>query len=112
MALLRNSDTAENITRYVSVDVQQSVIRTTQEMLNGQTYIQRIGSPIINYTVTAYVTRAGKAQLMSAEDTAALLRADVKHGTYTGRITSLKFSERMAGDWFEATIVLAKEVDA
>ena len=112
MAMLTNSDTDEKITKFVSVDTGQSVIRATQEMLDGQVYIQRIGNPTVTYTVIAYVDRNGKSLLMKAEDTADLLKASVKHGIYLGRITSLKFSERMVGDWFKATLVLVKEVDA
>lgn len=43
--------------------------------------------------------------------TAILLRAEVKHGTYHGRLTDIKF-DRNAGDTFETTITLAKEVTA
>jgi len=111
MALLKNQDTDTSITRFVSLNDKQEVIRTEQRLLDGSVYIQRIGNPMVLYSVTAYVDRMGKTLLQSAEDTAALLEAEVKHGTYHGRITELSFSERMACDWFKATVTLAKEAD-
>ena len=111
MALLKNMDSGAYITRFVSLSVSQEVIRTTQELLSGEVYIQRIGSPMISYEVKAYVNRTGKALLLDAEDAAALLEVTVLHGTYYGRITKLKIDDRMAGDYFEAEITLAKEVE-
>ena len=111
MALLKNMDTGEHITRFVSLSVTQEVIRTTQELLSGEVYVQRIGVPMVSYEVKAYVNRMGKDQLFTAEDTAALLEVTVLHGTYYGRITKLKIDDRMAGDWFEATVTLCKEVE-
>lgn len=112
MALLKNMDTGEHITRFVSLSVAQEVIRSTQELLSGEVYIQRIGEPLVSYEVKAYVNTTGKHLLLTAEDTAALLETTVLHGTYYGRITKLKFDDRMAGDYFEAEITLAKEVEA
>ena len=109
MALLKNEDTGNEITRFVSLQKSQELIRTEQTLLSGEVYIQRIGEPVIYYSVTAYVNRTGKELLMAAEDTAALIKVDVSHGTYYGRITDLKFSSRMAGDWFKADITLARE---
>jgi len=109
MSLLKNIDTNTDISYFVSLNVNQEVIRTTQKLLSGEVYIQRIGKPIVSYTVSAFVTRIGKELLMAAEDTAALMKVEVKHGTYYGRITELKFSERLAGDWFNATMTLVKE---
>lgn len=111
MTYLKNSETNTLITRFVSLEEKQEVIRTAQTLLSGGVYIQRIGEPTISYTVTAYVNRTGKALLFTAEDTDALLSVSVKHGLYYGRITDLSFSERMAGEWFKATLTLAKEVD-
>ncbi len=111
MALLKNMNTGEHITRFVSLSVAQEVIRSTQELLSGEVYIQRIGAPLVSYEVKAYVNRVGKLQLLDAEDTAALLEVAVRHGTYYGRITKLKIDDRMAGDWFEADLTLCKEVE-
>lgn len=111
MALLKNMDTGEHISRFVSLSVMQEVIRSTQELLSGKVYIQRIGSPIVSYEVKAYVNRTGKLQLLDAEDSAALLEVTVLHGTYYGRITELKIDDRMPGDWFEAEVTLVKEAE-
>ena len=111
MSYLKNADTNTLITRFVSLEEKQEVIRTAQTLLSGGVYIQRIGEPTVSYAVTAYVNRTGKAQLLTAEDTAALLSVSVKHGDYHGRVTELSFSERMAEDWFKATLTLAKEVE-
>ena len=111
MALLKNVDTDANITAFVSLEEKQELIRNAQTLLSGRVYIQRIGKPTKYYSVTAFVNRTGKAQLEDAEDTAALLSVRVKHGEYVGRITELSFSERMACDWFKASLVLAKEME-
>ena len=112
MSYLKKADTNTLITRFVSLEEKQEVLRTEQTLLSGGVYIQRIGEPTVSYAVTAYVNRTGKALLLTAEDTAALLAVSVKHGVYYGRVTELSFSERMAGDWFKAMLTLAKEVDA
>lgn len=109
MAYISNGTTGVCITHFVSLEVKQEVIRTTQQLLNGSVYIQRIGEPNVSYPVSAYVDSAGKALLQNAEDTAALLEVSVKHGLYYGRIIELSFSERLAGDWYKATLLLAKE---
>ena len=110
MTLIKNEDTNEAITHFVSMELSQEVIRTTQQLLSGDAYIQRIGAPTVSYNAVAYVNRAGKEALLAAEDTSALLRIVVKHGTYYGRITELKLSDRMVCDWFKADITLAREV--
>ena len=112
MSYLKNADTNTLITHFVSLEEKQEVLRTEQTLLSGGVYLQRIGEPTVSYAVTAYVNRAGKTLLLTAEYTAALLAVSVKHGVYYGRVTELSFSERMAGDWFKATLTLAKEVEA
>lgn len=109
MSLLTNVDTGEKISKYISLNITQEVIRTSQQLLSGDVYIQRIGAPIISYVITAYTNLHSKTALQSAEDTAALLKAETAHGIYYGRIIKLQFSDRMADDWFKVTITLAKE---
>lgn len=111
MAMLKNVDSGAHVTRFVSLSIAQEVIRSTQELLSGEVYIQRIGSPFVSYEVKAYVNRTGKSLLLDAEDTAALLEVTVRHGTYYGRITKLKIDDRQPGDWFEAEITLVKEME-
>jgi len=79
MAYIKNETTGICISHFVSLEVKQEVIRTTQQLLDGSVYIQRIGEPTVSYTASAYVDRVGKAQLMDAEDTTALLEVSVKH---------------------------------
>ena len=110
MALLKNMDTNEEITRYVSLEPEQKQISVIQQTLDGAYHIQNIGSPAVSYAVTSYVDRTGKTLLMSAESSAGLLRAAVSHGTYYGRITALKFGDRLPCDWFKAELTLAAEV--
>lgn len=111
MALLKDMDENACITRFVSLSETQEVIRSVQELLSGEVYIQRIGMPIKSYEVKAYVNTIGKQRLLTAEDTAALLEVTVRHGTYYGRITKLKINDRLPGDWFEAEITLVKEME-
>ena len=45
MSYLKNADTNTLITRFVSLEEKQEVIRTAQTLLSGGVYIQRIGEP-------------------------------------------------------------------
>ena len=110
MAQLFNMDSNEEISRYVSLEPEQKQISVIQQALDGVYHIQHIGNPAVSYTVTVYVDRAGKTLLLSAESSASLLRAVVLHGTYYGRITALKFGNRLPCDWFKAELTLAAEV--
>lgn len=109
MASLQNVDSDEIITNHVSLKEKQEVIRSTQTLLSGEVYIQRIGSPSVNYEVVAYVNYEGKSQLLLAEDMASLLEISVNHGTYRGRITKMSFGERLPCNYFKADLTLAKE---
>ncbi|HBL84684.1 MAG: hypothetical protein A2Y17_11160 [Clostridiales bacterium GWF2_38_85] len=109
MALLKNEDTGTDISIYVSLSTKQEVIRTLQQTLDGNTHIQRIGKPAVTYEVTVYVNDEGKAQLMSAEDTAALLKVVVNSGTYYGRITEMKNFEKLPAGYYKTVFTLAKE---
>lgn len=110
MALLRNEDTGIDITRFITLEEKQSVIRTEWQTLDGRTYLQRYGIPNATYEIVAYVTYVGKQLLFDAEDTAALLKAECKHGTFYGHIVELKDFSRLAGDWHKTTLTLAPEV--
>ena len=108
MALFINRDTNEEITRFVSLLEKQDVIRTIHNTLDGQQYIQRIGSPTIKYELTLNVNEEGKILLMQAEDAASLLEVQVKNGTYYGRITELKDFKKLAGGYYEVSTTLSK----
>ena len=75
MALLRNEDTGIDITRFITLEEKQSVVRTEWQTLDGRTYLQRYGEPNATYEIVAYVNYVGKQLLFDAEDTAALLKA-------------------------------------
>ena len=108
MALLENYDTNTIITRYVNLEISQKVNRITQTALNGNVHIQIIGNMATEYIVNAYVDKTGKNLLLEAEAFVAIIHIIVNYVTYYGRITSLKFSDRMAGGYYKATIELAK----
>ena len=108
MALLENYDTNTMITRYVTIKTGQKINRITQTALDGNVHIQIIGDRITEYSVTAYVNKTGKDLLLESEFTAALMRVSAKQVEYYGRITNLKFSDRLAGDYYQATIEMSK----
>lgn len=108
MALLKNLDTGKSITKFVSIKSSQELTRSVHQLLDGNQYIQIIGNPAVVYEIVAYVKTAEKGELMKAEAAANQMQVKVKSGTYLGRIIELKFSERLAGDWWEATAVMAK----
>jgi hypothetical protein len=110
MALLRNEDTVTDITRFITLEEKQSVIRTEWQTLDGRTYLQRYGEPNTTYEIVAYVNYAGKHLLFEAEDTAALLKAECKRGTFYGHIIELKEFSHLAGDWYKTTLTLAPKV--
>ena len=77
MSYLKNTETSEIITRFVSFRKTQEVIRTVQTALDGTEYLTRFGSPTVHYELTLYVNEAGKAALMDAEDSVPLLECSV-----------------------------------
>ncbi len=107
MAKLINLDTTEEITQYVSLMEKQEVIRAIHNTLDGNQYIQRIGTPIISYELALYVNEQGKRLLMQAEDKASLLEVQVKSGTYFGRITELKFFKKLPAGYYEVSATLS-----
>lgn len=109
MALLRNEELGIDITRYITCEKKQSVLRAEWQTLDGRTYLQRYGEPNLTYEILAYVTCAGKQLLFDAEDTAALLKVKCKHGTLYGHIIELKDFSHLAGDWYQTKLTLAPE---
>ena len=112
MSYLKSADTNTLITRFVSFRKTQEVIRTVQTALDGTEYLVRFGAPTVHYELTLYVDEAGKALLMSAEDSVPLLECSVKQGVFTGRIVELGDFEYLAADWYkvEATLAAVSEV--
>ena len=110
MSMLYDVTTGTCVSRYVRFETQQEVSQIINHSLDGTVYIQNIGKPLKNHTGSVFVNRRGKAALMAAHADGDLMRIEVKHGEYYGRITALKFSERLPCDYFEASITLADEV--
>ena len=107
MSYLKNTETSEIITRFVSFRKTQEVIRTVQTALDGTEYLTRFGSPTVHYELTLYVNEAGKVALMTAEVSVPLLECSVKQGVFTGRIVELGSFEYQAADWYKVTATLA-----
>ena len=112
MSLLYDETTSTIISCHVSGEVSQDVTQIKSQSLDGTVYLQTLGDPETDIIGSAYVNRTGKAALEAARAGCDLLRVELKHGTYRGRLTDLKFSDRMAGDRFTADFTLAKEVTA
>ena len=111
MAELYNISSERFITALVGIcEEVQTVNRITSQSIDGNVYLQIIGSPVKTYNVTACVRRSEKALLEQAEANGDLMRVTMSHGVYYGRIISLSFGERRPQDWFEATMVIQKEV--
>jgi len=110
MSVLYDVTTGTCISRYVRFETEQEVSQIVSESLDGTVYIQAVGEPHKNYTGSVFVTRAQKNLLLAAHAAGDLMRIEVRHGTYYGRITALKFSERLPCDYFEASVTLADEV--
>ena len=109
MASLKNVDTKEEITKFVSINEKQEVIRIIHKTLDGVQNIQRIGEPLIGYELNLYVNEQGKQMLMQTEDTGALLEVTVRSGIYSGRITELKDFEKMIGGYYKVVVTLCME---
>lgn len=107
MSYLKNTETSEIITRFVSFRKTQEVIRTVQTALDGTEYLTRFGSPTVHYELTLHVNEAGKAALMEAEDSVPLLECSVKQGVFSGRITELGDFDYQAAGWYKVTATLA-----
>jgi hypothetical protein len=107
MSYLKNTETNETITRFVSFRKTQEVIRTVQTALDGTEYLTRFGSPTVHYELTLYVNEKGRTALMAAEDSVPLLECSVKQGVFTGRIIDLGSFDYQAAGWYKVTATLA-----
>ena len=107
MSYLKNMETDEIITRFVSFRKTQEIIRTVQTALDGTEYLTRFGLPTVHYELTLYVNEAGKAALMAAEDSVPLLECSVKQGVFTGRIIKFGDFDYQAAGWYKVTATLA-----
>ena len=110
MSMLYDVTTSTCVSQYVRFESEQEVSQIVSKSLDGTVYIQTVGEPQKNHTGSVFVTRAEKTALMTAHANGDLMRIEVRHGAYYGRIISLKFGERLPRDYFEATVTLAAEV--
>jgi hypothetical protein len=107
MSYLKNTETSEIITRFVSFRKTQEVIRTVQIALDGTEYLTRFGLPTVHYELILYVNEAGKTALMTAEGSVPLLECSVKQGVFTGRIVELGDFDYQAAGWYKVKATLA-----
>ena len=107
MSYLKNTETSEILTRFISLRKTQEIIRTVQTALDGTEYLTRFGSPTVHYELTLYVNEVGKTALMAAEDNVPLLECAVKQGVFTGRIVELGDFDYQAAGWYKVSATLA-----
>lgn len=109
MSLLHDETAGVDISEYVTMEQAPDQTQVISTSLDGSVYIQNIGEPQLYLSGAVYVDRAGKADIETAWDEGNLIRADLKHGTYYGRITKLSMGNRLPHDMFKATVTLARE---
>ena len=110
MSMLYDVTTGTCVSRYVRFETEQELSQIVSKSLDGTVYIQTVGEAQKCHSGSVFVTRAEKSLLSAAHASGDLMRIEVRHGTYYGRIISLKIGERLPCDYFEATITLADEV--
>jgi uncharacterized protein (UPF0254 family) len=106
MSDLYNLDTSTDITPYVSVNTDQDVIKVTNRTLDGQYYVQIIGSPAALVNLDVCVDDAGKALLMQADADANLLRVTSSKGIFQGRILECGSWAKIGSTYYETTVKL------
>jgi fermentation-respiration switch protein FrsA (DUF1100 family) len=109
MSFLYDETAGVTISEYVTMEQTPDQVQVISTSLDGSVYIQNIGEPQLYLSGDVYVDRAGKANIETAWEEGNLLRADLKHGTYYGRITKLSIGNRLPHDMFKATVTLAEE---
>lgn len=109
MAMLKNLIRGEEITPYVSMVERSTPRQVVATALDGTTYLQSVGQAQTSYQLTAYVQPEGREALDGAWWACDLLEVSVKQGVFRGRITALNYGSRMAQDWYQANLTLAKE---
>ena len=107
MAYLKNRDTGDVLTRYVTLDKQQELTISTKTALDGTEYLTRIGSPVYTYSLEVITGEGGKEALMEAFDTLALIEVGVRRGVFTGRIKDLGKFETIHYGWYKTTVLLS-----
>ena len=110
MSLLYDETAGVTISEYVTMEQTPDQTQVISTSLDGSVYIQNIGEPQLYLSGDVYVDRPGKANIETAWTSGNLLRAELKHGTYYGRIAKKpNIGNRLPHDMFKATVTLAEE---
>lgn len=104
--LLKNLATGAIISDAATTESKSAVKRVTKTSLDGTSYLQLIGAPVVTHTVRVIVTRAMKAGLEAAEAAGDQMQAVYEGRTVEGVITKLDFNGRKDGDLFTAVLTL------
>ena len=112
MSYLKNAETGELITRFVSCKHKQSRTLIVQTALDGTEYLTRFGSPVDSYELTLFLTKEGQSCILQAADNLSLLEFSVRAGTFSGRIIKLSDFERLTTEWSKVTLTLSAESEA
>lgn len=109
-SLLRDTSRNIDISGYASWLRSSTPTMITNTALDGTTYIQLVGEPLVEYKVTAYVNREQKDMLDASAQNCSLMLCRTSKGTVYGRITDkIKYGDRLAGDYFKAELTLTEE---
>ena len=108
MAYLKIVDTGATVTTYLNLYKSQQLTVTVQTALDGTSYMTRFGEPSYTYDIEVYVNEAGRDMLFDAFDKLFLMEANVKAGTFRGRLKELGNFEPQYHGWFKATVKLAE----
>lgn len=106
MTELRNLDTDQRISQYVNPLNDQDVIKVTHRTLDGQHYVQLIGSPAAIVEMDVYVDLPGKALLLQADAAGNLLLVSSSKGSFQGRILERGSWSKVGTAWFKTTLKL------
>ena len=107
---LRDIDRNTDITPFVTWVRASEPTIITNTALDGTTYIQLVGEPIVEYKVTAYVSRSQREELDASVANGSLMSCVTSRGTARGRINKkISYGDRLPGDYFKAEFTLARE---
>ena len=110
ISLLRDVDRNIDISSYVTWVQNSTPTMITNTALDGTTYIQLVGDPIVEYKITAYLSRSQRNELDASAANGNLMSCVTSRGTARGRINGkISYGDRLAGDYFKADFTLAKE---
>lgn len=109
MAMLKNLTGGNEVTDLVSLVENGTPRQIVTTAMDGTTYLQSVGRIQTTYQLTVYVQPKGRKALDEAWWACDLMEVQVKQGTYRGRITDISYGMRMAQDWYQAKVMLAKE---